>query len=106
MAELHHECGIVAVYHLPGRGVSPLLPIPDPNQASRLIPRMLLDVQNRGQLAAGITTFDANRNQLIDTHKEVGTVAEVFHPHHAADYEKLMSNTAGAARVGHERSAH
>lgn len=105
MADLHHECGIVAVYHLPDGPVSPLLPIPDPDQASRLIPRMLLDVQNRGQLAAGITTFNGNRNQIIDTHKEVGTVAEVFHLNHAAAYESLMSEYAGPAAIGHVRYA-
>jgi amidophosphoribosyltransferase len=105
MAELHHECGIVAVYHLPGRGLSPLLPIPDPDQASRLIPRMLLDVQNRGQLAAGITTYNLNRDQLIDTHKEVGSVAEVFHLNQAAEYDKLMTEYAGPAGIGHVRYA-
>jgi len=105
MAELHHECGIVAIYHLPGREVSPLLPVPDPSQASRLIPRMLLDVQNRGQLAAGITTYNVERNQLIDTHKEVGSVAEVFHLNHAAEYDKLMVRYAGPAAIGHVRYA-
>jgi amidophosphoribosyltransferase len=105
MADLHHECGIVAVYHLPGREVSPLLPVPDPGQASRLIPRMLLDVQNRGQLAAGITTYNIDRNQLIDTHKEVGSVAEVFHLNHPAEYEKLMQKYAGPAAIGHVRYA-
>jgi amidophosphoribosyltransferase len=105
MAELHHECGIVAVYHLPDRGTSPLLPTPDPDQASRLIPRMLLDVQNRGQLAAGITTYNLNRNQLIDTHREVGTVAEVFHLNHASEYDKLMTEYAGPAGIGHVRYA-
>src|SRR5262245_14261840 len=105
MAELHHECGIVAVYHLPDRGTSRLLPIPDPDQASRLIPRMLLDVQNRGQLAAGITTYNLNRNQIIDTHKEVGTVAEVFHLNHANEYDKLMTEYAGPAAIGHVRYA-
>ncbi len=105
MAELHHECGIVAVCHLPDRGTSPLLPIPDPEQASRLIPRMLLDVQNRGQLAAGFTTYNLNRNQLIDTHKEVGTVAEVFHLNHPDDYEKLMLKFSGSAGIGHVRYA-
>jgi len=105
MAELHHECGIVAVYHLPDRGLSPLLPVPDPDQASRLIPRMLLDVQNRGQLAAGMTTYDSERNQLIDTHKEVGTVAEVYHLNHAAEYEKLMLRYNGPAGIGHVRYA-
>lgn len=105
MAELHHECGIVAIYHLPNRGVSPLLPVANPDQTSRMIPRMLLDVQNRGQLAAGMTTFNPERNQLIDTHKEVGSVAEVFQLNQAAEYEKLMTRYTGPAAIGHVRYA-
>jgi amidophosphoribosyltransferase len=105
MAELHHECGIAAIYHLPERGISPLLPVADPRHASRLLPRMLLDIQNRGQLAAGITSFDAERNQLIDTHKDVGTVAEVFHLNHPEEYDKLMVKYSGAAAIGHVRYA-
>ena len=105
MADLHHECGIVAVYHLPNSGLSPLLPVPDADQATRLIPRLLLDVQNRGQLAAGFTTFNIDRNKLIDTHKEVGTVTEVFHLNHADEYEKLMVKFAGPAGIGHVRYA-
>ena len=50
MSELHHECGVAAIYHLPGP-VSELCPGDDPLQASTLIPRMLLDMQNRGQLS-------------------------------------------------------
>ncbi len=105
MSELHHECGVAAIYHLPGREPSPLLPTGDPDQASRLIPRLLLDIQNRGQLAAGMTTFSAHRNQLIDTHKDVGTVAEVFHLNHEAAFEKLMDEYAGSAAIGHVRYA-
>ena len=55
MSELHDECGVAAIYHLPGRGVSPLCPEQGPEEISRLMPRMLLDIQNRGQLAAGMT---------------------------------------------------
>ena len=105
MAELHHECGIAAIYHLPERGVSPLLTQPDPEQASRLIPRLLLDIQNRGQLAAGMTTYSPHRNQLIDTHKEVGSVTEVFHLNHPEGYERLMKEYAGRAAIGHVRYA-
>lgn len=105
MAELHHECGVAAIYHLPNRGVSPLLSVSDPGQASRLIPRMLLDIQNRGQLAAGITSFNADRNQLIDTHKDVGSVAEVFHLNHPEEYDRLMVRYAGCAAIGHVRYA-
>ena len=71
MSELHHECGIAAIYHLPGGEVSPLCPEPGPDGASRLMPRMLLDIQNRGQLAAGMTTYNPERSQLIDTHKRM-----------------------------------
>ena len=105
MSELHHECGIVAVYHLPGEEVSPLCPKGDPEQASRLIPRMLLDIQNRGQLAAGMTSYRPDRNQLIDTHKDVGSVAEVFRLSHRAKCENLMREYAGNAAIGHVRYA-
>ena len=77
MSEMHDECGIAAVYHLPGTAPSELCP-GGPSEAARLLPRMLLDIQNRGQLAAGMTTFNPLRDQLIDTHKEIGTVSEVF----------------------------
>ena len=67
MSDLNHECGIVAIYHLPGRDVSPLCPEQGPEEVSRLVPRMLLDIQNRGQLAAGMTTFNPHRKP-VDQH--------------------------------------
>ena len=105
MAELHHECGIAAVYHLPNRGLNPIVSGTEQNEASRLIPRLLLDIQNRGQLAAGMTTFSPARNQLIDTHKDVGTVTEVFHLNHPAECENLLREYAGPAAIGHVRYA-
>ncbi len=69
------------------------------------MPRMLLDIQNRGQLSAGITTFNPNRNQLIDTHKDVGSVSEVFRMSHRGKYESLMRQYAGRAAIGHVRYA-
>ncbi len=105
MSELYHECGVAAVYHLPGRGVSPLCPDGGLDQASRLLPRMLLDIQNRGQLSAGMTTFNPERNQLIDTYKELGSVSEVFRLSHRGKYESLMSEYSGRAAIGHVRYA-
>ena len=67
MADLEHECGIAALYHLPGSGISPLAPHGGPSQVSRLMPRVLLDLQNRGQLAAGFTTYNPHREQILDT---------------------------------------
>lgn len=106
MAELHHECGVAAIYHLPGP-VSDLLPSEDRNQASTLIPRMLLDMQNRGQLSAGISRFTPSpiNGQLLDTYRELGTVQEVFRLSHAAKAESLMSQYAGSAAIGHVRYA-
>ena len=68
MSDLFHECGIAAVCHLPGDS-HPLAPEGGPDEVSRLLPRMLLDIQNRGQLAAGMTSFNPGREQLLYTHK-------------------------------------
>ena len=106
MDELFHECGIAAVYHLTSASPSPLVPDKDPGQASRLIPGMLLDMQNRGQLAAGFTTFNPQRLQLIDTHKNVGGVSEVFRMDHRQQYVDLMEEYAGEAAIGHVPLCH
>jgi len=105
MAELFHECGVAAVYYLGDGDPSRFSPAQGDQQASRLIPRILLDIQNRGQLSAGMTTFCAGRKQLIDTHKEVGSVNEVFQMAHHDIYDGLMSEYAGPAAIGHVRYA-
>lgn len=122
MDELQHECGVAAVYHLNSGDLSPLIPklrrkdksfidpaTEDPqtvrNRASRLVPGMLLDMQNRGQLAAGLTSYNPARLQLIQTRKDVGGVAEVFRMNHEVAYKELMAEHAGQAAIGHVRYA-
>jgi hypothetical protein len=56
---------------------------------------MLLDIQNRGQLAAGMTSLQPHRDQLLETHKELGTVSEVFRLSHRGKAESLMRQYAG-----------
>ena len=106
MSELHHECGVAAIYHLPGQTTSELSP-GGANRASSLIPRMLLDMQNRGQLSAGISRFHPNpkNGQLIDTFRELGSVQEVFRLSHAAKSSNLMKKYSGPAAIGHVRYA-
>jgi amidophosphoribosyltransferase len=104
MSDLHHECGIAAVYHLPGEA-HPLCPEGGPDEVSRFLPRMLLDIQNRGQLAAGMTSYNPDRDQLLETHKDVGTVSEVFRLSHRGKTESLMRQYAGRAAIGHVRYA-
>jgi len=105
MNDLHEECGVAAIYHLPNGEPSPLCPAQGREAVSTLMPRMLLDLQNRGQLAAGFTTYSPSRKQLIDTHKDVGTVAEVFHTSKREKFAKLMTEYAGRAAIGHVRYA-
>jgi amidophosphoribosyltransferase len=105
MDELHHECGIAAIYHLPSPKPSHLAPLAGAEQVSRLMPRLLLDLQNRGQLAAGFATFDPRREKLLDTYKQIGTVIEAFRLNHQAKYESIMREYAGRAAIGHVRYA-
>ena len=105
MSELHHECGLVAVYHLATADDSPLCPPQGQEAVSRLVPRMLLDIQNRGQLSAGMTVWNPHRSQLLATYKEVGSVSEVFRMSHRGKYESLMEQHSGRAAIGHVRYA-
>jgi amidophosphoribosyltransferase len=105
MDELHHECGIAAIYHLDSDQPSPLAPSQGPGDVSRLMPRMMLDLQNRGQLAAGFTTFNRRREQLLKTYKQIGTVIEAFRLNHQAKYDSIMRQYAGSAAIGHVRYA-
>ena len=85
MVDLHHECGIAAVCRLsPGSDAAPL---------SQLVTQMLLDMQNRGQQAAGLTVL---RDSRLQTYKRLGTVREAF-----ADLPPMD----GAAAIGHVRYA-
>jgi len=105
MDELRHECGIAAIYHLESPTPSRLAPSSGPEHVSRLMPRMLLDLQNRGQLAAGFTSFNPRRDKLLDTYKQIGTVIEAFRLNHQAKYESIMKEHAGRAAIGHVRYA-
>jgi len=66
---------------------------------------MLLDIQNRGQLSAGITTFHPERPKRIATYKDLGSVSEVFRLSHRGKAESLMAQYAGRAAIGHVRYA-
>jgi amidophosphoribosyltransferase len=108
MGELNHECGVAAVYHrhVESGSVSKLASLAgDINNTSRLIPRMLLDMQNRGQLASGMTSYNADRKSILATHKELGTVTEGFRLNRKDKFEKIMREQDGPAAIGHVRYA-
>lgn len=66
---------------------------------------MLLDLQNRGQLAAGMSTYNPDRPALIETYKEIGTVAEAFRMSHPAKHQAILEGLRGRAAIGHTRYA-
>ena len=104
---LIHECGVVALYwldenHGPAGPASRAVVNGD---VAPLIPPMLLDVQNRGQLAAGFSTYNPDRPQILDTFRDVGTVIEAFRMSHGAKYQAILSQYAGRAGIGHTRYA-
>lgn len=105
MGELHEECGVVAIYHLSTGNTSPLCPAGGPGEVSRLVPRMLLDLQHRGQLSAGVTSYNPSRPKPLETYKEIGTVSEAFHQNHRDQFMKIMDALAGPAAIGHVRYA-
>lgn len=105
MDDLQHECGIAAIYHFDSPTPSKLVPPAGPEHVSRLMPRLLVDLQNRGQLAAGITSYNPKRDKLLDTYKQIGTVIEAFRLNHQAKYDSIMREYSGRAAIGHVRYA-
>ena len=99
MARLKEECGIVAVYQM-GRGKQA-----EQANVYPMVVRGLLELQNRGQLSAGVTTYNPTRNRILQTHKELGTVHEVFRLHTPHKSRALMEEYAGIAAIGHNRYA-
>jgi amidophosphoribosyltransferase len=105
MAIVQHECGIAALYHLPGEATARLAPKAGRDHIVRLMPRLLLDLQNRGQLAAGFTSYNPKREKLLDTYKEIGTVIEAMRLNHRGKADSIMKDFAGHAAIGHVRYA-
>lgn len=95
--EVKEECAVAAV-SLP----KPLDKYPHGGAAFYLY-QMLLQMQNRGQLSAGITTYNPNRLQLIDTRKKLGTVNEVFSTNFKPKADAIMHRYAGTKGIGHTR---
>ena len=95
--EANHQCGIAAVY-IKENGDSA-------NKALFYLYKLLLNQQNRGQLSAGITTFNPNRMQILDTYKDLGPVNEVFRTSDRQNSLELFKRYAGNKGIGHVRYA-
>ncbi|MFH1642835.1 MAG: amidophosphoribosyltransferase [Nanoarchaeota archaeon] len=93
MDEVHDECGIAAIS------------LKNDGKALFYLYRMLLNLQNRGQLSAGITTYNNKRHQLIDTYRNIGTVNEVFKTSNLQKSMEIFRRYSGSKGIGHVRYA-
>ena len=98
MTTLHEECGIAAVYQLDQLSAPPV-------NVTQYIPGMLLDLQNRGQLSTGVTSYNPKRDRLLQTYKELGNVGAVFRMYHTRKYKAIVERFSGNAAIGHVRYA-
>lgn len=105
--EIKEECGVAALYWL-GK---PRCDLENSGHMKRgddvvaLMPQVLLNLQNRGQLAAGLSSYNPCRKQVLDTFKDIGTVNEVFRMSHPAKHTAILEKYAGPAAIGHTRYA-
>jgi amidophosphoribosyltransferase len=98
---------VAALYWLdqaPGEDGPASQAVADDNVAP-LMPRMLLDLQNRGQLAAGMSSYDPERLSLVQTFRDLGTVAEAFRMSRPQEHAAIISRLRGRAAIGHTRYA-
>ena len=97
MDRLKEECGVVAVYDMNGNGVK--------KNVAPIVVRALLEMQNRGQLSAGLTSYNLDRDRILQTHKDLGSVHEVFSLNNPYKSKRLMEEYSGHAAIGHNRYA-
>lgn len=87
-------CGIVGIYSF--------------DKSLNVVPMLmksLMDLQNRGQLSAGISTYNTERKRTIQTYKNNGKVDEVFQINHRNKYDNIKDAYAGHIGIGHTRYA-
>jgi len=94
---VHENCGVAAVH------------IPDGSKFQGMAPnflyKLLMNLQGRGQLSAGITTYNPLRPRLLETHRDLGLVTEVFKESNPDEQLKIFKSLAGNTGIGHTRYA-
>ena len=88
---LKEECGIC--------GIS------STDRAELKIFKMLIQLQHRGQLSAGITAYKPNDSLLLKTHKDLGLVNNVFRAENKTKFNTIMDSLKSTKAIGHTRYA-
>ncbi len=98
-SEARHECGLAAI------SLGSEKEIDLPSAAAYYLYRMLLQQQNRGQLSAGITTFDEKRELRLFTYRKLGLVNEAMSSHNLGKHNAILDRLQGNLGIGHVRYA-
>jgi len=67
--------------------------------------KMLVQMQHRGQLSAGITTYHSQEPLILKTHKDLGLVNNVFRAEHKGKFSSIMEQHSSKIGIGHVRYA-
>ena len=89
MDDIHHECAIAAVFKKKKNGFCSTKSLLENKDTLTIMYKLLLNMQNRGQLSAGFSSYNNERTQLIKTYKQLGTVTEAFRLASKTKREKL-----------------
>ncbi len=95
MSEIKEECGVAACYYFGEQQERCNSAVP--------VVRALLDMQNRGQQSAGITSYLPEGNRILRSYKNIGSVQHVFALHDKEKNLELMQQLRGFASIGHNR---
>jgi amidophosphoribosyltransferase len=96
--KVEHNCGIAAVYVKK--------PADDTKyNAAVLMYKLLLNLQNRGQLSAGVTSYDEDRSNILQRYRKIGSVNEVFRVSSKLKSRAVLSKASGSKLIGHTRYA-
>jgi amidophosphoribosyltransferase len=85
---MHEECGICGI---------------SKDNAQEELYKMLIQMQHRGQVSAGITVFKKNQDFLLKTYKDLGLVSRVFKSEHKEKFTTLMNQLSSNKGIGHVR---
>jgi len=95
--EINERCGVVAAALLRPAGQAE-----DEQIVPRRMSEMLLHLQHRGQLSAGMTTYSSRRRRSLRSHKAMGMVSQIFGGPHG---KRIISELAGECGIAHTRYA-
>ncbi|MDD3083555.1 MAG: amidophosphoribosyltransferase [Candidatus ainarchaeum sp.] len=85
---MKEECGVCAFFG---------------KNAEEKIYLMLIQLQHRGQLSAGMTTFNSNEKHLLKTHRGLGLVNSSFKAYDENKFKQILIKHHSNKGIGHVR---